>query len=361
MQGGSWCIPRLAAGIPGVLSTSGALAPRHMAAFALAAHAKGVALPAGKFQSPKETLTQQWQNYVAATCGSHVNLLSMSMAIECTEKEARVVFSAQSNLNTFRLKPVITKLNDAFPGLGWLVYDAVAHASDDDFPIYNPMAISGFASHLWFYDCWDDEEMLEEIQAMDEPEETKKTVAEMRKVYDHPWPSDLVASVDGHGWMLGAYTHNGKRQLVGYKKPKRASLKDARAFTDGKYSKDLQAVVADALALLAAVRKKASAMKGCPFRPRAGDFGQTYMDDDDPLVSIGATCFVVWDSANFSWEAASHFEEYEMNGGECTEAFYVLKADPTNRFELEKLVTSTQEIVKRYALVSRLLHHFDME
>jgi PRTRC genetic system protein F len=84
------------------------------------------------------------------------------------------------------------------------------------------------------------------------------------------------------------------------------------------------------------------------------------MDDDDPLMSIGATCFVAWDDPDFSWEAASHFEEYEMNGGECTDAFYVLKADPTNKFELAKLVTSTQEIVKRYALVSRLLHHFPM-
>lgn len=96
-----------------------------------------------------------------------------------------------------------------------------------------------------------------------------------------------------------------KRQLVGNEKPKRATLKDARAFIDGKYPKDLQAVVADALALLAAVKKRASALKGSPFRPRAGDFGQTYMDDDDPLMSIGATCFVVWDDADFSWEAAT--------------------------------------------------------
>lgn len=360
MNGGSWCIPRLATGIPGVLSTSGALAPRHMSALALAAHSHGVPLPAGKFTSLKDTLTRQWKSYVDATCGQRDPLM-MSMGIEVTEEEAKVTFSAQSDLNTFRLKPVIAQLNDALPGLGWLVYDIVAKANDDDFPIYSPREIGDYASYMWFHSCWTDEDMAEEVRCMDDGLDDQ-SIVQLRETYAHPWPSDLIASVDGHGWMLGAASYSkGKFTPVGVKRSPRASIDDAHAFIEGKHPADLQALVADALILSATIDNKANPLKGCPFRPRGADVGNSYMDPDDHLMRIGATCFVVWDKPTYSWEAASHFEEFELNGGDCSDAFYVVKADPTNKAELDKLVLATQEIVKRHAMVSRLLQHFPME
>lgn len=359
LQGGSWCIPRIAPSIPALLSTAGAMAPRHLAAFALAAHAHGVPLPSGKFTSPKDTILKQWKRYSNTLCGAD-DPLAMTMGVEATEDRITVQFSAQSVLTTVRLKPVIERLNKAVPGLGWWVFDVVDRAGNDDFPIYNMREIAGMCSHMWFYDCWSDEDVAEEIRNMDESLDGK-SVDEIREQYDHPWPSDVLQSVDGNAWMVGAGTFKtGKWRSLGPAKPKMASLKDVKAFLGSRRSTELRAVVGDALILHAALEDKSSPLKE-GLTPTAGDLGSYHHDDDERLMRIGATCFVVWDQPNYAWEAASHFESYEMQGGEATDIFYHLKADPTNPTELQKLVTNALEIVHRHSMVSKLLRHFPKE
>lgn len=340
-----------------MLSTGGALAPRHMAALALAAHAKGVSLPGGRFVTPKDTLSKQWNTYIAQQCGSD-DPLCMHLEIEVDEDKVTAAFSAMNSLSVLRLKPIVQRLNRAHEGLGWLVYDIVAQAGHS-LPMYDPSRLGDIAQHLWFYGYWSDEDVLEEIRCMDESLEDK-SMEEIRKSFTHPFPSDLIASVDGHGWMLGAYDFDPKRRKPRFKKPKACSLDTAAAFASGRSRSALKQLVADALELRKDLQRKKPHAWHEEFEPKASDLSE-YLDEDSYIPRIGATCFVVWDKSYTTIDAANHYEEYEMNGGEGTDVFYLLKADPTQPGEVDRFVSRMQEIIRRYALVSRLLRHFPKE
>ncbi len=307
--------------------------------------------------NPKDTLNKQWKNFVASQCGP-IDPLSMYLQIEVTEDTVRAAFSACSELSTFRLKPVVNGLNKVRPGLGWLIYDILADAGRT-VPIYNPSEIACFAEHMWFQGSWTDEDVADEIRCMDDSL-GGKSLEEIREIYEHPFPSDMIASVDGHAWMLNAYALRGHKWKSISKKPKACSLKDAQAFAGGRSRSPFKALVVAALALREELSRK-DGFKLADVCPKAKDLGHSYLDDDSQVMRIGATCFVVWDNPHMTYDAAGHFEEYEMNGGECTDVFYLLSADPTKPGELDRFVSTMQEVIRRYALVSKLLQHFRRE
>jgi PRTRC genetic system protein F len=326
-----------------------------MAALALAASAHGVPLPTGRFMNPKDTLNKQWKSYIASECGK-ADPLAMYLHIEVAEDKVLAAFSSRHQLTTFRLKPVILDLNKVKPGLGWFVYDIVASAGRS-LPIYDPAEVAGFAEHIWFQGNWTDEGFLDELKCMEDTFEGK-SLEEVREICEHPFPSDMIASVDGHKWMLNAYClgkSGGWTKMGG--KPKACALSDAEAFAHGRSRSPLKTLVCNALDLRRELTRKGG-IKWEDLRPKASDLGHGYLDDDAYLGRIGATCFVVWDKPHMAWDAASHFEEYEMNGGEETDIFYLVKADPTVAGELDRFVSNMQAIIKRYALVSKVLQHF---
>lgn len=347
--------------MPTVLKTVDALTPRNMAAFALEAHAQGVALPGGSFTDLKHTLTTQLQKHINASCGPR-DPLKFDITVSFDEDEIKICISAASGIPDIRLKSVIEKLNVAHPGLGWFVYDTIMDAAQKDrYPIYTPDEICSIAQYIWFDYSMSDDGFAEELRAINGwgDDYTIETIKDEHEGY---WPSDLLKSFCGHEWMLGASidTKNGRKQIG--KKPKALSLTAATKASSARHiPEELRRVVASALDLRFEMDRKDSTLsraKGLTEK----DIADYYDDIDfDCLMTYGAACFVGWDDLYMMHEVIQHHEELEMQGDSCTDIFYIFRADASKPDEVSALINAFQDFLRRHAAISKLLQHFHVE
>jgi PRTRC genetic system protein F len=357
VHGGFWCIPAISDDIPLVLTSTGTVAPLHIAAFALEGHALGVALPRGKFTDPKHSLQRQWEQYIKGECGPD-DPVNLNLQVAVDEDRLRVLVSADPSLNIFRLKPVIERINAIDPKVGWFVYDAVKKASHEGYPIYQISDIADFAQMLWHQDCVTDAELAQQLR---ENEGTRDSMKTLRETYTFPWPSDMAKAVDGHEWMLMRYSFSRKagRMVPTAKKPKSATLAQAEAFA--KHSRapaDLRKVVTAAIELIDEINRKDSAMRTIPRVKPADLEDSSYLDDDSYINPYGAACMVVWDDPTLMVDALEHWESSEMQDGYATEVHLVLKADVTCEEQYGTVVKQLKDLIRHHACVSRLLKQF---
>jgi PRTRC genetic system protein F len=271
-----------------------------------------------------------------------------------TEEKIEVQVSNVSHLEILKLKPVIEGLNQQKAGLGWFVYDVIARADSHRYPIYSPGYMASMAEQVWFQGENTDDDVAEQYRGYD-AEDATKTVAELKEMYSHPWPSDLIDAVEGHAWMLCWGYARKTETSAKTKRPKPCSFRAAKQFAkDPSASKEAKAVVQDALDLIKEIDRKDSRLPNATGAP----FEEGY-DEYQPI--IGASCFLVWNEGEVFLDAAEHFEEDNMNSGEGTEVVYQITADPNVKDQVTELIKTTQDIVIRHAAISRLLRHFPKE
>lgn len=346
--------------MPTVLKTVDALTPRNMAAFALEAHAQGVVLPGGSFTNLQHTLTTQLQKYIKASCGPNDPLM-FDINVSFAEDVIKIYICATSGIPDIRLKSVIERLNFERAGLGWFVYDTImAAANNDRYPIYTPEEICGIAQYIWFNYCMSDEGYAEELRA----ENGWSADYSIEKIKDECggyWPSDLLNDFSGHEWMLKTYMETkAGRKPIG-KKPRVLGIAAAKkASQDQRIPGDLRQVVLSALELQAELDRKDSTLSKAAGLT-SQDMEDYYGDDPDCHERYGAACILCWDKVHMMHEVIQHHEEYAMNGGESTDIFYVLRADPSSPGEVSALINSFQDFLRRHAAISELLQHFEVE
>ena len=341
--------------MPLVLTSSGTVAPLHIAAFALEGHAQGVDLPRGKFTDPRNSLLKQWEQYIKRECGSD-DPVNLNVEVVVEEDRLRVLVSAAHQLNIFRLKPIIERINAIDQRVGWFVYDAVCKASHEGYPIYQIADCADFAQMLWHQEATTDEELAREICSN---EGTRASMKKLRETYTFPWPSDLAAAVDGHEWMLNRYSYSPKlgRMTRVAKEPKIGTLKQAAAFAKSNVAADLKKVVAAAIDLVKEVNRKDNTMSTIG-RVSPDDVDACNIYDDTHVNSYGASCIVVWDSSDVMVEALEHWETSEMENGESTEVHLVLKADVTCKEQYATVAQQLKDLIRHHTCVSRLLKQF---
>ena len=81
---------------------------------------------------------------------------------------------------------------------------------------------------------------------------------------------------------------------------------------------------------------------------------------DDDTETMGAMCFLCWDDPQLLFEAVSHYEQNQYNGGQAVEAFARRVADlaEASDEDLQDIAVTTVEYFNRWALLGELLSHF---
>lgn len=327
------------------------MAPRAVAAFALASAEVGVPLPASRFRDPLVTVTEQWRAYVHEQCGDN-DLCSATLSLRTTEMLIYIDLDVNMRLNVFRLKPLIEELNTSVDGLGWLVYEAIQETSAHGYPMYLPAQLGEFADYLWFDDAETDSEFLKKLKERGDMN-PRTSLKRAREVHHGQWPSDLLAAVDGHGWIYGWKNHP---------RPKSATKKAARDFlrrTDNAVHKH---VVASALDLLGESPRGKPHILDDVGRPNDGE----ELREDPDYESFGChyyggAAFVAWNDPQPLIETVSHYEEYVMQADDGTTTHLVIRARCGDHASLLRAANQLKALVRHHALVAKLLAPFHYE
>jgi PRTRC genetic system protein F len=341
---GCFFLPAIDAAIP-VQLDQGQKRSTVLSRFASAAEAVGVHLPPGEFQTIEQVVQTQWTHHVRQQFPSDsFQVLVGAPTISVVDDHLEILIGSESTLTAFRVKTVIEALESALPGLGWFVHEQIDSATSYGHEIYS----MGFVGYMLDGLCWEMDDFTDDSYAramlMEEGSEPPKgpidaeTMERLRGDYSH-WPSSILEEVDGHGHLLG-WSMAGRR-------PRRASPKAAQQWLAKNRRHRHAEVVRLALELQIAFK--------------CADRNFVWNISDDETETIGALCFVAWDSPVLLFEAVSHHEQNQYNGGDAVEAFARRRLpinDKTTDLELRQLAKSTAEYINRWALLEKLLSKF---
>lgn len=341
---GCFFLPAIDASIP-VQLDQGQKRSAILSRFASAAEAAGVHLPAGEFMTIEQVVQAQWSQYVRQRFPSDsFQMLVGAPTISVMDEHLEIVIGAESTLTAFRMKTVIETLESALPGLGWFVYEQIDASSSYGHEIYS----MGFVGYMLDGFCCEMDEFTDDAYAramlMGEGSEPPKgpidaeTMERLRSDYSH-WPSSILEEVDGHGHLLG-WSTTGSRQ-------RRVSPMAARQWLARNDGHEHAEVVSLAVELQLAFKR--------------ADRTFVWNNADDETETIGALCFVAWDSPALLFEAVGHHEQYQYSGGEAVEAFARRRLainDETMDRDLRQLAKSTVDYINRWALLEKLLSKF---
>ena len=180
-----------------------------LARFATVAADAGVPLPEGTFLSIEEVAAAQWQQWFQRSFPADAfRGLVGAPVLRVTDEVLQVVIGAKSNLDVYRLKPVIEKMESTAPGLGWFVHSVINLASCHAHEIYDMSRASYMMdAYYWDMDEFSDEayaRLVMQHEGQDPPNGPipPETLAQLRTEYRY-WPSDVLKDVDGHAHLLG--------------------------------------------------------------------------------------------------------------------------------------------------------------
>ena len=346
---GCFSVPALAEAVPTRFAKTGLQRAQTLAFFVNAAECAGVPLPAGDFLDIEQVVAAQWTQFLATRYPEGVfDGLAGEPVIGIDDESLHVVIQAQSRLNAYQLKSVVEQLETQATGLGWFVEAVLTRASCHGHQIYD----MGMATYMLdvFHSSLEeftDEgyaralllETGDELAASTSPV-PQKTIESLKQQYSF-WPSDLLAEVGGHGHLLrhGQTFTNGRPKVLTWRQAKRWLTAHLRHPLSG--------------AIDAAIRLQLALE-----RDAGRDF--VWNGHDDETETMGALCFLVWESPNLLFEAVQHFEQNQYSAGAVVEAFArnTLDLAEASDATLQALAASTVEYFDRWALLAKLLSHF---
>lgn len=339
---GCFLLPAIDQGIPAAIGRD-ANRLRVLARFAEAARLEGIALPPGDFSTIEQVVAAQWVQFLGRLAPI-TSVLRGEPALYVTDTSLSLVIGATASLQAFRLKPVVEQLEAALPGLGWFVHGALQQANYHGHEQYE------MGRSTYMLDCMHGEldqftddayaRSLLEQQGEDPPSGKlpEAVMQELRSSYSF-WPSDFLAEVDGHEHLLGIYKA---------KQPVKLNSTAAKRWVKQNAAHPL----AESVRLAIQLYRACEADSERSFVWMSGD------DDEHP---IGALCFVAWDEPGLLFEAISHWEQYQYEGGAAVEAFARHTLDLTpgiNDHQLREFVRAAVDYFNRWELLAKLLSHF---
>lgn len=303
---GTFVLPEIHSEIPSAFGKD-SIRKQALAKFALATEQIGIPLPGGEFTSIEKILAQQWQDHLGKTLNEHARThLKVLPEIIATDESLEVIMTARSELNTYRLKPIVEKLEKVVPGLGWYVQETISRVRAHGIEIYDSLLLA-YALEYNYEGAETDEEyvrILMENEGEDSADQelTDEVIARYKENYSW-FPSDILKELDGHRRLLGWAPLKGAGQVRTKTLSRRQAINSLR---NRKLKGKLRECVNDAIQLdrLLAVDKKS-------------DVHWHEVDDAD---LIGAACFIAWDRPNLLWEQIEHHETNLYNGGMAYEA-----------------------------------------
>lgn len=342
---GTFVLPEIHSEIPSSFGKD-FIRKQALARFALATEQIGIPLPGGDFTSIEKILARQWQHYLGETLNEHAKThLKVLPEIIATDASLEVIMTARSELNTYRLKPIVEKLEKIVPGLGWYVQETISRVRAHGIEIYDSLLMA-YALEYNYEGAETDEEyvrllMENEGEESEDQEITDEVMARYKESYSW-FPSDILKELDGHRRLLGWMPLKGTGEVRTRTLSRRQAI---NALRNRRLKGKLRECVNDAIHLdrLLAADKKS-------------DFHWHEIDDAD---LIGAACFIAWDRPNLLWEQIEHHETNLYNGGMAYEALgkasISIDADAA---EIKKLAREMRAYFERWNALGKLLSHF---
>ena len=341
---GCFYIPAIDASVPARFSQE-LQRSQTLARFAAAAAAIGVPLPSGSFLNIEQVVHDQWIQFIEKRFPAEAfRGLRADPVIQVTDDCLTVVITSSSMLKVYQLKPVVESLESLAPGLGWFVQSIIQRAGYHAHEMYDmSMATYMLDAYHWNMDEYTDEayaRMLLMDMGQDPPDGPvpKETIDRLRDEYSY-WPSDILTEVGGHEHLMGSCAANGR--------PPTMTARKVKQWARDNGANALLSVVETALELESAYK-------------RDKDRAFIWDGSEDETETLGALCFVAWDSPQLLLEAVEHHEQNQYNGGQAVEAFARCTLDAKNGTEadLRRLASSTVDYFNRWALLGKLLSYF---
>lgn len=346
---GLFVLPAISPEVPYVMEQASERS-RTLARFALAGEACGLALPGGPSQSLEDVVAQQWTIYMHSISERLGATMLGSPSVLVTDERLSILIGARSDINTYRLKPVVESLEQSMKGLGWFITSVLNLAGRNGLYMYDmAMVAYHLDGRMTELDEFTDQHYARHLLADegerdydDESEVSDQKIEELRLNYQH-WPSDILQMVDGHVHLLGAISYGAASRTEKVDPP--ASETQVKRWLKANADHPQAQCVKAAMALHAALQAK-----------DAPDF--SFYPAEDDVESIGAMCFIAWDDPYLLWESAGHAEEMAYNGGDVVEAFarknVSLVGGITDQ-QLADLVTETKNYLKTWHLLEQLM------
>jgi PRTRC genetic system protein F len=322
-----------------------------LARFAKASECAGVPLPSGSFLNIEQVVAEQWTQFLASNYPLGIfDGLAGAPSLGVSDDRLEIVINAESRLNAFQLKPVVETLEAAERGLGWFVESVLSSASCHGHQMYD-MSMATYMVEVFHHDLeeFSDRGYAQSLMIQNSDEAvpkladiTQEMIDELKEQYSF-WPNELLDDVGGHAHLLRQFN------VPGEKKPKVMSARQAAKWLKANPTHKLAGAVKAAIQLRKALDKD-------PLR----EFVWHAHGYDDDTETMGAMCFLCWDDPQLLFEAVSHYEQNQYNGGQAVEAFARRVADlaEANDEDLQDIAVTTVEYFNRWALLGELLSHF---
>jgi PRTRC genetic system protein F len=320
-----------------------------LARFAKAAECAGVPLPSGTFLTIEQVVAEQWTQFLATNYQLGIfDGLAGAPALTVSDERLEFVINSESTLNAFQLKPVVEALEAAACGLGWFVESVLFAASCHGHQMYD-LGMVSYMVEVFHYDMEEFSDrgyaralLINNGDAVPPALDaiTQEMIDELKDQYNF-WPGDLIEDAGGHVHLLR------QGHVPGQKSPKVMSERQAAKWLKAHRQHKFAGAVDAAIRLHKALQKD-------PLR----EF--VWSRHDDETEPLGAMCFLCWEDPTLLFEAVSHYEQNQYNGGEAVEAFARRVADLADATDedLQDVAVTTVEYFNRWALLGKLLSHF---
>jgi PRTRC genetic system protein F len=347
---GCICLPELSVDIPLELSDDDLPANCSFARLALAMQKLGIDVPDEPFVSMSAALPKQLNTWLQRICGDGVQL-NLLLTLVGTSDLVAIKVEAQPDLAVFSIEKLTTELEKLQTGLGrWAL--AVIQRAANRYPIYTPRDIVGMIEYIQPFGNTD-KEVAEEFNAVNG--ETL-TVDETRDNYQLFWPSDLINSADGNGWIYGLANPGDAADSPA---PKPLQQSGIDKLMRKKHFASVKGVLADFLALDRFLEQHHQALSN----PHAR-FGDTSsydgQEDDQYQPPLGSTSLMIWGEqivGHLHLDVLEHFEQLQMqdSGSEVHRSIVVNTKDP---IAMDKGIENLGLFFQMHALVGRAIVNY---
>jgi PRTRC genetic system protein F len=342
----AFALPGLAAEIPMIITVGGdhdVLAAK----FILASEDAGVPLPTNTKGSLLEVLGRQWQQYIQSkTSDLNRDYRGVEMSIVLGAETLALSLRTEEVVRTYRVKPLVQRLERIKPGLGWYVYHLIGG-------IYSRgLHYMDMGWYSWFTDRYGscpetDEELAQAILEEQFYDETDYLPFDVKRMEEYKealsdfmpaWPSDVIKAVDGHAHLAGL--SKGKGIKV---KPKNLTK---TAFKRLAADKTLPRKVREALNAAKALEAQIDKIEAGVLTPEDGDRVPLFL--------------LAWNQPHIMWNIANSMLDDSMNGGvlEYDLAIQKVTADSTQS-DLKAMAMNFINLIDLYRATLKLLEHFE--
>lgn len=342
----AFALPGLAADIPMIINLRGdhdALA----AGFILASEDAGVPLPTKTNGTLLEVLGRQWQQYIRSkTADLNRDYSDVEMCITLASDSLAISVRTESVVRTYRVKPLVQRLERVKPGLGWYIYDMFSQ-------LYSRgLHFMDMSWYTWFTERFGtspgtDEELAQTILEEQFGDDTEYLPFDASRMEEYrealqdfmpAWPSEVVKALDGYAHLAGLPAGKGAKS-----KPKKLSKTVFRRLAA---DKTLPRKVSEALKAAVALEAQINKIECGLLTPDDGDRVPLFL--------------LAWDEPHIMWNIANSMLDDSMNSGVLEYDLAVQKVCAgSTPSDLKAMAVNFINLIDLYRATLRLLNHFE--